>query len=530
MKDDTIRPSIQFRTLFKSALVALALTAFLPVARAEVRLPAIFGANMVLQRDAEIPVWGWAAAGEKVEVSLGDNRAGAVAGKGGRWTARLKPMAAGGPHKLVVQGANRIERGGVLIGEVWIGSGQSNMAMSVSRSKDYEVEHRAADFPLIRMFTVARNSATEPQSDCQGDWKLCSSETVGGFSAAAYFFGREIHNQLGGVPVGLINTSRGGTAVEAWTSMPAQEKLKGFDQVIGPWKDQVAKFDPAAAKQRYDSQLKAWETRAAKAKAEKKPAPRKPRAPVDPRKSQNHPANLFNGMVNPLIPFAIRGAVWYQGEHNSGKPYAHLYDEQLETLIRDWRERWGQGNFPFAWVQLPNYMERQAEPVEDRGWVIVRDGMQRALRVPNTGMAITTDIGEAKDIHPKNKQDVGRRLGWWALATVYGEDTASSGPLFRSYSVADGELAVSFDHAHGGLVAKGGKLAGFAIAGADKKWRFAEAKIEGDSVVLSHPEVKSPEAARYNWAANPVGNLFNGAGIPAAQFRTDNWPVMNERR
>lgn len=485
---------------------------------------------MVLQRDAEIPVWGWGEAGEKIEVSIGGNRAGVVVGKDGKWMAKLKPMAAGGPHKLVVEGSNRVELGGVLVGEVWIGSGQSNMAMSVSRSKNFESERRAADFPLIRMFTVARASATGPQDDCKGEWKVCSPDTVGGFSATAYFFGRELHNNLGGVPVGLINTSWGGTAVEAWTSMPAQEKLKGFSQIVEPWKKQIAGYDPQKAKDAHAAQLKAWEKRAAKAKAEKKRAPRKPQLQGDPRRNQNHPANLFNGMVNPLIPYAIRGAVWYQGERNSNQTFSHLYDEQLSVLILDWRTRWGQGNFPFAWVQLPNYMEQQTEPVEDRGWVIVRDSMERALRTPNTGMAITTDIGEAKDIHPKNKQDVGRRLGWWALARVYGKDTASSGPLFRSHSIADGEVAVSFNHVYGGLVAKGDKLKGFAIADSDKKWRFGNARIEGDSVVISHPEIEKPEAVRYNWAANPIGNLFNGAGLPAAQFRTDNWPVKMEGR
>jgi len=494
-------------------------------ALADVRLPAVFGPNMVLQREMEIPVWGWARAGQKVEVAIGDNRASVVADQQGKWMARLRPMNAGGPHRLVVAADNRIELGGVMIGEVWVCSGQSNMAMSVSRSKDFEAEKRAADFPLIRMFTVARASATTVQDDCKGEWKICSPESVGAFSATAYFFGREVHNNLGGVPVGLINTSWGGTAVEAWTSMSAQMYLKGFEQVMEPWQRQIDAYDPGKAKAQHEEALKKWTARAASAKAQKKRVPRKPQLQGDPRENQNHPANLFNGMVNPLIPYAIRGAVWYQGERNSGQTFAHLYDEQLGTLIADWRKRWGQGNFPFAWVQLPNYMTLQTEPVEDGGWVVVRDSMQRALSVPNTGMAITTDIGEAKDIHPKNKQDVGRRLGWWALAEVYGKDTASSGPLFRSFSVADGEVAVSFDHVHGGLRTKGDELKGFAIAGADKKWRFANARIEGDSVVLSHSDVKQPEAVRYNWAANPIGNLFNGAGIPAAQFRTDDWKL-----
>ncbi len=530
MKDDASLPRIQSRVFLKllSTLLipGMAASVSVPDVAADVRLPAIFSSNMVLQRDAEIPVWGWAEAGERVQVELGSNRAVATADKRGKWMVRLSPMKAGGPHKLVVKAANAIELGGVLIGEVWIGSGQSNMAMSVSRSKDFENEKRAADFPLIRMFTVSRASATAPQDDCEGEWQVCAPETVGGFSATAYFFGRELHNNLGGVPVGLINTSWGGTAVEAWTSMSAQMYLKGFDQVMSPWKAQLESYNPEKAKLQHEAALKKWTARAASAKAQKKRAPRKPQLQGDPRKNQNHPANLFNGMVNPLIPYAIRGAVWYQGERNSGQTFAHLYDEQLGTLIADWRKRWGRGNFPFAWVQLPNYMELQTEPVEDRGWVVVRDGMQRALSVPNTGMAITTDIGEAKDIHPRNKQDVGRRLGWWALSTVYGKDTASSAPLFRSFSVADGEVAVSFDHVYGGLKTRGGDLKGFAIAGADKKWRFAKARIEGDSVVLSHPEVKNPEAVRYNWAANPIGNLFNGAGIPAAQFRTDDWKLQ----
>jgi sialate O-acetylesterase len=342
---------------------------------------------------------------------------------------------------------------------------------------------------------------------------VCSPETVGTFSAAGYFFGRDIHQKVG-VPVGLINSSVGGTAIESWTSMDAQQGKPEFKPVFDRWSAAQAAWDPAKAEADY-----------AKAKAAEKEGGKKAKAAkrsVEPRLNNNHPANLFNGKIAPLIPYAIRGGLWYQGENNAGSGVPQIYGLQLATLIKDWRARWGY-DFPFAWVQLPNFRAPTAEPVQTTGWVLVREGMLKTLALPHTGMAIVHDVGEAGDIHPKDKQTVGQRLALWALAKVYGQKGASSGPLWASHQIIGSEVTLGFHHTNGGLVAKGGELKGFAIAGADKKWVKASAKIAGDKVIVSHPEVKAPVAVRYAWAENPDCNLYNGAGIPASQFRTDEW-------
>jgi sialate O-acetylesterase len=487
-----------------------------PAARADVKLPALFGDHMVLQRDKVVPVWGWADAGEMITVSCAGQTGKTTADRMGTWSVKLDRLTTGGPHTLTVKGKNTLTIRDVLIGEVWLASGQSNMAMTVQRARDFDKEKAAARLPQIRMFTVRSGPAQTPQKDCQGQWAICSPETVGTFSATAYFFGRELHRALG-VPVGLINSSVGGTAIEAWTSMPAQRNVKDLAPIFERWDRAAATFNLAQAKARYEKQLAAWKEAAKKARADGKKPPRRPAQPVEPRADRNHPANLFNGKIAPLIPFAIRGALWYQGEANSRPGTSHLYKVQLPLLIRDWRSRWGEGDFPFAWVQLPNFEGRGRE------WPIVREGMLQTLKLPHTGMAITIDIGDPKNIHPTNKQDVGKRLGLWALATVYDKDVPASGPLPAGSEVKNGEISIRFTHADGGLIAKGGMLKGFVMAGEDHRWHPATARIEGDRVVVSSTEVKNPLAVRYAWENNPTATLFNKAGLPASPFRTDNW-------
>lgn len=494
------------------------------VAWCDVRLPGVFSDHMVLQSEAPLPVWGWAEPGEKVTVRLGEQIETATADAAGRWSLKLRPMNAGGPRELKVEAHNTVRVADVLLGEVWLCSGQSNMAMSVAASAHFDEERQAADYPPIRMFTVNRVAAQAPEENCDGDWKVCSPETVGGFSATAYFFGRRLHRQLG-VPVGLINSSWGGTPVQAWTRLEDQQAVAKLEPMLANWQEQIAAFDAEAAKQAHEQQMAAWEKKVAEAKAAGRQPPRKPRPPVNPRFSPHRPANLYNGMIAPLVPYALRGAIWYQGESNAGRYNASLYGLQLITMINNWRRVWNQGDFPFLWVQLPNYRSPQQQPVETSGWVIVQEQMLRTLAVPNTGMAVTIDVGEADDIHPKNKQDVGKRLALWALGTTYGKDLVYSGPLYRSASKHDGKTVVRFDHADGGLVAKGGgPLRGFAIAGPDREFVWAEARIDGHTVVVSSPQVQEPAAVRYAWASNPQGNLCNQAGLPASPFRTDDWP------
>ncbi len=493
---------------------------------ADVHLPKIFGDHMVLQRDVPIPVWGWADEGEAIAVTLGGQTRSTTANSVGRWRVTFDKLSAGDDQiTLTVRGKNSVTLSDILVGEVWLCSGQSNMAMTVNRARDFEAEKKTADHPRLRMFTVKSGPATQPQSDCLGAWEACTSETVGGFSATGYFFGRELLQTLD-VPVGLINSSVGGTGIEAWTSLDAQEAEPELTRLFDEWNDRVKTYDPATATARFEKQMATWAEAARKAKVEGKVPPRRPIAPVDPRLDRNHPANLFNGKIAPLIPFALRGAIWYQGEHNARTvESALLYRQQLPLLIEDWRDRWDQGDFPFAWVQLPNFKQATAEPQAVSEWATMRESMSSSLSIPHTGMAVTIDVGEANDIHPKNKQDVGKRLAAWALADVYKQNSPASGPVYESHEIEDSRVVLQFKHVEGGLVTRGdGTLKGFAIAGADKKWYWASAAIAGETVVVSHPSIAKPVAVRYAWGDNPPCNLFNAAGLPAAPFRTDDWP------
>jgi len=482
-----------------SALLAV-LAALPSMGRAAVRLPAIISDQMVLQAAQPVAIWGWAGPAEAVTVTFLGQRQETRAGADGRWSVTLAPLPAGEGGTLVVGGENRIEVKDVLVGEVWLGSGQSNMAMTVARSRDYPVEQAAARLPRVRMFKEESPSAETPQAEPRGRWVVCSPETVGAFSATLYFFGRELHRELG-VPVGLINSSVGGTPIEAWIAAESQRAVPELRAALETRTEPPAVPAPAAKATKAAKSAEAAKTAKADAAARRK-------ADV---------GGLFNGKIAPLIPYTFRGALWYQGEANTlpGKPA--LYEAQLRLLVQDWRRRWGR-EFPFAWVQLPNF----GGPGRD--WPAVREAMLRTLALPQTGMAITIDLGEEKDIHPRNKQDVGRRLSLWALGSVYGRPVpAISGPLPAGHEILGREVALRFRHAEGGLVARGGPLTGFQLAGEDRQWRPAAARIEGDRVVVASPEVERPVAARYAWENFPSCNLYNGAGLPASPFRTDDW-------
>ena len=498
------------------ATVIAALLLILPVTlvAAELKLAAPFADHMVLQRDKPVSVWGWADAGERITVEFAGQQVAATADKSGKWLVKLDPLAANDkPRKLTVTSASggSASAADVLVGEVWLGSGQSNMAMTVSRARDFEQEQAASNLPLIRMFKESSGGADAPQADAQGSWEVCSPDTVGNFSATLFFFGRELHRELK-VPVGLINSSVGGTPIESWIAAKAQARTPELKASYEAAAQAYSDFDVAAAKAQHEKALEAWKSRVAQAKAGGRPQPRRPGDPVDRRNRRAGPGGLFNGKIAPLVPYAIRGAVWYQGEANA-RP-GTLYEYQLPLLVSDWRARWGD-QFPFAWVQLPNF-GRTGD-----GWMLVREAMLKSLRLPQTGMAITVDVGETGDIHPKNKQDVGKRLAFWALGDVYEKKgVATSGPLPAGHQVRGNRIIVSFTHCDGGLQAKGGELTGFEIAAADKEWKAARARIDGETVVVTHPEVNKPVAVRYAWAAAPVCNLYNGAGLPASPFRT----------
>jgi sialate O-acetylesterase len=499
------------------SILALTLLAALLVLTADgyadVKLPALFSDHAVLQCDSAVPVWGWADAAEEVSVSIAGQNVSTQAGSDGKWMLKLAKLPAGGPHTLLVRGKNTLTIEHVLVGEVWLCSGQSNMAMTVNRAKDFEQESAAAKWPQIRMFKVGHKSAAAAEPNCAGEWQLCSPETVGEFTAAGYFFSREIHQRLH-MPVGLINSSVGGTAIEAWISPAAQEKLRG----MGPESSEPDKmFDAAKATETSERDVAARKggvKKGKKAKATGKATPSDPKNPVDASRRKVNVGGLFNGMIAPLIPYGIRGALWYQGEANTFPLKAPLYRHQLPLLIEDWRSRWGEGAFPFAWVQLPNF----AAPGRD--WPTVREAMLKALSAPHTGMAVTIDIGESSNIHPANKQEAGRRLAVWALAKVYGQPLTPSGPLYAGCQYEGPTATISFQYAEG-LMAKGGELMGFSVAGADHQWHTAKAEIHGQQVVVTSPEVKQPVAVRYAWANEPECNLYNAAGLPASPFRTE---------
>jgi sialate O-acetylesterase len=488
-----------------------------PALRADIKLPAIFSKHMVVQAETAVPVWGWADPGEEVTVTFADQTRNTKAGADGKWTVTLGKLKASAETKvLTAKGHNTLTVDDVLVGEVWLASGQSNMALQVNRAENAEAEAAAANFPAIRMFTVRSGATDEPQADCAGAWQVCEPKTVPLFSAAAYFFGRDLHQKLG-VPVGLINSSVGGTPIESWTSLAAQERVAE----LKPYLEQVQKLDAIsnsdAAKAKYERALAAWKDVAAKAKETGQTPPAAPRDPAATRAKRGGPGGLFNGKIAPLVPYALRGAIWYQGEANSAPTKAPFYHLQLAALIGDWRARWG-SELPFAWVQLPNF-----DGGTGRDWPQMREEMLRTLQVPKTGMAITIDLGEPKDIHPKYKQEVGHRLALWALGSVYGQKVAStSGPLPAGHQIKGSEVTLSFSHADGGLTAKGGgELKGFVISGVDGTWKPAQARIEGNTVIVTGEGVKQPVAVRYAWENNPECNLTNGAGLPASPFRTD---------
>ena len=636
----------------------------------EVSVHGMFGDHAVLQRGIAVPVWGKAAAGEKVVVTIGGQTATTTAGADGSWRVNLEPMAAGGPLEMTVAGTNTIVLKDVVVGEVWIGSGQSNMQMTVGGSRDAGQEMAEATYPMIRQCSVAHRPMAEPTPEVSTSWTVCSPETVGGFTAVGYFFARDLHKALG-VPVGIINSSWGGTPAEAWTprdvmkaeginagmveyyeqcvanqdemmkkyqeDLAAYEKLKAGVKIRDRQEDPGDKgFEQGWAKVDFDDS--GWERielprtwpesmdgaiwyrrevtlpedwagrdvqislgsiddydvtyfngervgstgnetanwwvhwrqytipgRLVKAGrnvvavrvfddlsgggftgmpedmyvkaaggAERislagpwrqqmelsLPAiqvSRPPSVPFGP-KNPNAPGTLYNGMIYPLAPYAVRGAIWYQGESNVGRPgeYARL----LSTMIREWRRLWGQEEFAFGIVQLANFLAVQRDANVSSGWAALRDAQLRVSQMDeNVGLAVIIDIGEAADIHPKNKQDVGKRLGLWALATVYGRDVEYCGPIYRSMKVEDGKVRLSFDHVGGGLTARGdGPLKGFAICGEDGQFVWAEAKIEGETVVVWSEQVAKPTAVRYAWADNPVCNLYNEAGLPASPF------------
>jgi len=486
-------------------------------AKADVRLPHVFASEMVLQRDGPIPVWGWADPGETVTCELGQAKVSAVANADGEWRLQLPAMPAGGPFEMTVRGHNTLKLTGVLVGEVWVCSGQSNMEMGIGMCKDGKQEIAAAGNPNIRLFLVPKKTSGKPLADVDATWRPCTPATIaeggwGGFSAAAYYFGRELQKTLQ-VPVGLIATSWGGTRIEPWTppsGFAAVPALKSIGDKI-----QQAEADYRKAYGAALDQIEAALAAGRKALAAGNPLPSIPAMAAHHRLDSNgEPTGLYNAMIHPLLPFGIRGAIWYQGESNNGE--GMLYYEKMKALIGGWRQVWKQGEFPFLYVQIAPYKYGGAPTSLPGIW----NAQLASLSIPNTGMAVTTDITTLNDIHPPNKQEVGRRLALWALAKTYGQkDLVFSGPLFKGMKVEGGKIAVSFDQAGSGLATRDGQeVTDFEIAGADGKFVKAQAKLAGNQVVVSADGVTEPTQVRFAWDQLAQPNLINKEQLPASPF------------
>lgn len=466
-------------------------------ARATVRLPALVGNHMVVQRAAPVPIWGWAAPGEQVTVMFRGQAYSATPAATGKWQLTLPATPAGGPYVMTVQGQNTLTIQDILVGDVWLASGQSNMELplrdkNAPNSGAYplvinaEQDVATADFPQIRQFTVKRMVAYQPQTENEGyDWQVCSPATAGRFSAVGYFFARDLYQHYH-VPIGLISSPWGGTPAEAWVSAEALQKLPDFQAKVAELATRPALPTPTE------------------------------------KDAQNTATTLYNGMIAPLLPYAIKGIIWYQGESNVGR--AAQYRTLFPALIQDWRARWGR-ELPFLFVQLANYTKALGLPAAS-DWAELREAQAQALALPHTGMALAIDVGEGDDIHPADKQDVGHRLALVARQVAYGDKrVVAAGPTFQAMTVSGSQVRLKFANAGKHLLLKTGNttLSGFAVAGADQQFHWASATLDGAEVVLTCAAVPTPVAVRYDWANNPTGNLYNQAGLPAGPFRTDQW-------
>jgi sialate O-acetylesterase len=480
---------------------------FITPVRGEVRLPAFFQDHMVIQRDFPVHVWGTASAGETVTVSFRGASRSATANDLGRWSLYLPPGAAGGPFVMEIQGTNRIVLEDVLTGDVWLASGQSNMEFPMAKGMKGGVNHEteeiaAANYPRIRLLDIEPRSADSPLEDegIRHPWSRCTPTSVTSFSAVAYFFARDLQRHED-VPIGVIDDSWGGTPAEAWTSLDA---LAADASLMPVFARRAKLMDALSTLQLQERKIEA-DYESARAAGRQATPPR-----WEPDPASWKPAGLYNGMIAPLTPFPIKGVLWYQGESNADPDAAALYAPLFRTLIEDWRNQWGEGNFPFLFVQIANWEPGKLFPE-------IREAQREALILKNTAMAVTIDIGDPDNIHPKDKQDVGLRLSLAARAIAYGEAIEYSGPRLRSVTTDGSQLRVRFDHAEG-LRSKGGAVRGFTVAGIDQQYVPAQAKIEGDTVLVSADAVKDPVYIRYGWAANPDCNLYNGSGLPASPF------------
>jgi len=482
-----------------AAILFVTLPAFSTAVFADVQLPGIISDHMLLQRDVPVRIFGKASPAEAVSVAFHGQTVRTVTDATGRWEVWLKPLSGGAAASMTIQGANTITVADVLVGDVWIGSGQSNMQWAVWQSDNADVEIASAKFPQIRLFYVPRKTSPVPVEDVDAKWVVCSPETIKDFSAVLYYFGRQMHQDLK-APIGLIHTSWGGTPIASWLSGPSLAGNPTLEPFLTYWQNAILQYP--VNQTRYEQAVKKWEAEGSKGA--------RPAAPLGPG-HQHEPTTLYNAMVAPLIKYTIKGALWYQGETEAGRAQGDIYGEALMTLVRDWRRAFAQGDFPFYWVQLANY----GNATKNGHWMRVQEGQVKATALRNTGVAIINDIGNPTSIHPTNKQDVGRRLAMLA------QNTGGS-PLYRQFTRDGDAIRIWFENAGKTLkVRGGGQLTGFQIAGADGKYVAAVARVDATTVVVSSPEISDPRSVRYAWDYDPTANLINEWGLPASLFRTD---------
>ena len=506
-----IRP--RYTLYFASALIVS--LAFGAAAHANVVLAPLFTDNAVLQRDKPVPVWGSADAGEKVAVTFAGQTVATTADAAGKWRVTLAALPANAmPTVMVVKGKNTLTLTNIVVGEVWIASGQSNMEFALYYTYDAALDIAAsAHYPLIRHIKIAKKVSNIPTTTATGTWQVASPATALNFTAVGYYFAVDLYRALN-VPVGIINSSCGGTRIEAWMDTPTLKSTPAFKSVASDWAKTLAAYPEAKAKHVADLAALKVEADAAKAAGQPfaKRAPGEPKGPGHP----DTPSGLYNGMIAPLAPYALRGTIWYQGENNTDKPAE--YHAMFSAMITGWRTQFAQGDFPFYWAQLANF-----KSAIYTNWAFLREAQTQTLVLPATGQAVTVDIGNVNDIHPRNKKDVGRRLARVALAGTYGQKIVTSGPVFAKAERDGAVFRVSFTEVNGGLIAPLNALVGFELAGEDKVFKPATATIEKDTVVVTSAEVPAPVAVRYAWRNAPLAGLFNQEGLPAVPFRSDTW-------
>lgn len=498
---------------------ALAFLMLATVSQATVKLPSVFTDHMVLQRDKPAPVWGKAEPGEEVTVEFAGQKKTTKAGADGRWMVELDAMPANAQPQVLKAGAVAVQD--VLVGEVWLASGQSNMEWEMAWKPDTQAEIAGASHPNLRLFKIPKTIALAPQDDVPAAWTLSTPESVGAFSAVGYHFGLRLQEELK-VPVGVILSAWGGTRIEPWTSLEGFDAVPELKDLATTTRAQLPGSDAyRAANEKHLAAIEQW-TKAVRDALEKKQAvPAMPAQPPALPHNQGSPTSLYNGMIHPFVPYAMRGSIWYQGESNHNEGF--VYTQKTKALLASWRGVFKNPELPFYFVQIAPW-QYGTEDVEilPQFW----QAQLECLKIPHTGMAVITDIGEVADIHPAHKKEVARRLSLWALAKTYGrKEIDPSGPVYASHAVEGSAIRVRFDHAASGLAARDGKaLTHFEIGGSDGIFHPAEAKVEGDSVVLTSAAVSKPRRARFGWSKLAIPNLMDKDGLPACAFHT-HWPV-----